>query len=109
MSCKFLVESKSYKVCALCSNKDTCNDSTIKSVLLSASDAYKKTMNIIKTCSTKELIEINGQILGAIDSGKFSICGEGRLQTETSQKLKQLGYNIQVGSQYNTPLWKISW
>lgn len=45
MSCKFPVESRSHKACALCSDKDLCNDSTVKNddvTLLSASEAHKK-------------------------------------------------------------------
>ena len=65
MSCKFPVGSRSHKACTLCSDKDLCNDSTIKNdgvALLSASEAHKKTVNNIKNCSTKELAEISKEL-----------------------------------------------
>ena len=112
MSCKFPVESRSHKACALCSDKDLCSDSTVKNndmTLLSASDAYKDTVNNIKNCSTRQLAEISKRISDAIADGKFSISGDGCLQYETTQRLEELGYEVKTGSQYNEPLWKISW
>lgn len=113
MSCKFPAESRSYKACALCSAKDICEDSTIKNntvvTLLSASEAHKNTIDNIKNCSTKELAEISKRISDAIADGKFSISGDGCLQYKTMQRLEELGYEVKTGSQYNEPLWKISW
>ena len=112
MSCKFPVESRSHKACALCSDKDLCNDSTVKNddvILLSASDAHKKTVNNIKNCSTKELKEISKRIRDAITDGKFSISGDGCLQYETTQRLEELNYKVQTGIQYNEQYWSISW
>lgn len=82
-------------------------DNTI--TLLSASEAYQKTVDNIKNCYTKELAEINKRIEDAITDGKFSINGDGYLQRETIQRLRELGYEIKTDSQYNEPLWKISW
>ena len=62
MSCKFPVESRSHKACALCSDKNLCSDSTVKNydvTLLSAVDAYHKTKDNLKKCTTKELAEIS--------------------------------------------------
>ena len=76
MSCKFPVESRSHKACALCSDKDLCNDSTVKNddvTLLSASEAHKKTVNNIKNCSTKELAEISKRISDAIEIGRAHV------------------------------------
>ena len=112
MSCKFPVESRSHKACALCSDKDLCSDSTnVNNVttLLSASEAHKKTVNNIKNCSTKELTEISKRIRDAIADGKFSISGDGCLQYETTQRLEELNYKVQTGIQYNEQYWNISW
>lgn len=112
MTCKYPVNSRSYKVCTLCSDKNICEDSTNvnnATTLLSASEAHKKTIDNIKNCSTKELAEISKRISDAIADGKFSISGDGCLQYETRQRLEELGYEVKIGSQYNEPLWKISW
>lgn len=105
MSCKFPAESRSYKACVLCSAKDICEDSTIKNntvvTLLSASEAHKKTIDNIKNCSTKELTEISKRISDA--------SGDGCLQYETTQRLEELNYKVQTGSQYNEQYWSISW
>ena len=112
MSCKFPVESRSHKACALCSDKDLCSDSTVKNddvTLLSASEAHKNTVNNIKNCSTKQLAEISKRISDTIANGKFSISGDGCLQYETIQRLEELGYKVKTGSQYNKSYWSISW
>lgn len=105
-------ESRSYKACVLCSDKNICENSTIvnnTATLLSASESHKKTVDNIKNCSTKELDEISKIISDAIVNGKFSISGDGCLQYETTQRLEELGYKIQIGSQYNEQYWSISW
>ena len=112
MSCKFPVESRSHKACALCSDKDLCSDSTVKNdnvTLLSAIDAYHKTKDNLKKCTTKELAEISKKISEAIENSKYEIGDSGYLQPETRQRLEELGYKISNGSQYNEPYWTISW
>ena len=112
MSCKFPVESRSHKACALCSDKDLCSDSTVKNddmTLLSASEAHKNTVNNIKNCSTKQLAEISKRISDTIANGKFSISEDGCLQYETIQRLEELGYKVKTGSQYNESYWSIGW
>lgn len=112
MTCKYPPNSRSYKACTLCSDKNTCEESSnVNNVttLLSASEAHKKTIDNIKNCYTKELAEISKRIRDAIADGKFSISGDGCLQYETMQRLEELGYGVKTGSQYNEPLWKISW
>ena len=112
MACKYPVESRSYKACVLCFDKNICEDSTnVNNVttLLSASEAHKKTANNIKKRSTKELEEISKRISDAIADGKFSISGDGCLQYETTQRLEGLNYKVQTGSQYNELYWSISW
>ena len=62
MNCKYPVESRSYKACVLCSDKNICENSTIvndTATLLSASESHKKTVDNIKNCSTKELAKIS--------------------------------------------------
>ena len=87
MDCKYPIESRSYKACILCSEKNICENSTIvndTATLLSASESHKKTVDNIKNCSTKELAEISKRISDAIANGKFSISDDGCLQYETT-------------------------
>lgn len=112
MTCKYPVNSRSYKACTLCSDKNICEDSTNvnnTTTLLSASEAHKNTIDNIKNCSTKELAEISKRIRNAIADGKFSISGDGCLQYETTQRLEELSYKVQTGIQYNEQYWSISW
>ena len=112
MDCKYPIESRSYKVCILCSEKNICENSTIVNdiaTLLSASESHKKTVDNIKNCSTKELAKISKKISEAITNGRFSISDDGCLQYETIQRLEELGYKVQTGSQYNEQYWSISW
>ena len=112
MTCKYPLNSRSYKACALCSYKNICKDSSNvnnATTILSASEAHKKTKDNIKNCCTKELEEISKRISDAIADGKFSISGNGCLQYETTQRLEELSYKVQTGSQYNEQYWSISW
>lgn len=112
MDCKYPVGSRSYKACALCSDKNICKNSTVvnnATTLLSASEAHKKTTDNIKDCSTKELAEISKRISNAIANGKFYINGDGYLQYETTQRLEELGYKVKTENQYNEEHWNISW
>lgn len=112
MTCKYPVESRSYKACVMCSDKNSCDNSTVtcdSTYLLSAIQAYHKTKEYLKTCSTKELVEINKRISDAIAEGKFAVSGDGCLQPETRLKLEELGYKVLTGTQYNESYWTIVW
>ena len=66
MDCKYPIESRSYKACILCSEKNICENSTIvndTATLLSASESHKKTVGNIKNCSTKELKNVKIKIV----------------------------------------------
>ena len=77
--------------------------------MLSASEANQKTRNNIKKCLTKELSELEKQIDEAISNGKFSISNDGYLQSETKERLEELGYKVSTRSQYNESYYSISW
>lgn len=113
MSCKYPKDSRSYKFCMGCSDKDCCVDSTIPKnqmdVLPSASQANQMTKENIENCYTQELIEITKKIKKAISDGKFSISEEGNLKHETVERLKKLGYKVDTGCTRNEPYWSISW
>lgn len=106
MSCKYPKDSRSYKFCMGCSDKDCCVDSTIPKnqmdVLPSASQANQMTKENIG--NTEELIEITKKIKKAIADGEFSISGNGGLKYGTVERLKELGYIVK-----NEPYWSVSW
>lgn len=77
--------------------------------LLTAKEAREKTLDNIKNGATRELAIINAQIEDAILDGRYSISNEGCLLFSTSERLKELGYRITTGSQYNQEYYTISW
>lgn len=120
MSCKYPVNSRSYKFCLGCSDIGCCEDAVTsnismpevqppKNVILSALEANKMTNNAIDDCTTQQLAELSKLIRDAIVDGKFSISEDGSLKPETRKKLEELGYKVETGTQYNEPYYSISW
>lgn len=120
MSCKYPVNSRSYKFCLGCSDMGYCEDAVTsnipmpevqspKNVIPSASEANKMTNNAIDSCTTQQLAELSKLIRDAIADGKFSISEIGSLKHETRKKLEELGYKVETGNQYNEPYYSISW
>jgi hypothetical protein len=120
MSCKYPVNSRSYKFCLGCSDMGYCEDAVTsnipmpevqspKNVIPSASEANKMTNNAIDSCTTQQLAELSKLIRDAIADGKFSISEDGCLKPETRKKLEELGYKVETGTQYNEPYYSISW
>lgn len=120
MSCKYPVNSRSYKFCLGCSDMGYCEDAVTsnipmpevqspKNVIPSASEANKMTNNAIDSCTTQQLAELSKLIRDAITDGKFSISEDGCLKPETRKKLEELGYKVETGTQYNEPYYSISW
>lgn len=120
MSCKYPVNSRSYKFCLGCSDMGYCEDAVTsnipmpevqspKNVIPSASEANKMTNNAIDSCTTQQLAELSKLIRDAIADGKFSISEVGSLKHETRKKLEELGYKVETGNQYNEPYYSISW
>ncbi len=77
--------------------------------MLSANEAKKKTQDNINNCITQEFKKIEEQINDAIFEGEYSISNNGRLKHIIKEKLKELGYKIEISSQYNEPYYIISW
>ena len=120
MSCKYPVNSRSYKFCLGCSDMGYCEDAVTsnipmpevqspKNVIPSALEANKMTNNAIDNCTTQQLAELSKLIRDAIADGKFSISEDGCLKPETRKKLEELGYKVETGTQYNEPYYSISW
>ena len=126
MSCKYPKESRMHYACILCNEKNACKDSIVslpltdsnipmpdvqspKNVIPSASEANKMTNHVIDSCTTQQLAELSKLIRDAIADGKFSISEDGCLKPEIRKKLKELGYKVETGSQYNESYYSISW
>ena len=120
MSCKYPVNSRSYKFCLGCSDIGYCEDAVTsnipmpevqspKNVIPSASEANKMTNNAIDSYTTQQLAELSKLIRDAIADGKFSISEDGCLKPETRKKLEELGYKVNTGTQYNEPYYSIGW
>ena len=120
MSCKYPVNSRSYKFCLGCSDIGYCEDAATsnipmpevqspKNVIPSASEANKMTNNAIDSCTTQQLAELSKLIREAVADGKFSISEDGCLKPETRKKLEELGYKVNTGTQYNESYYSISW
>lgn len=120
MTCKYPINSKSYRFCLGCSDIDWCEYAVTsnipmskvqlpKNIIPSASEANKMANNIIDNCITQQLAELSKLIKDAIADGKFSISKDGYLKPETQKKLEELGYKIETGTQYNESYYSISW
>lgn len=120
MACKYPITSRSYKFCLGCGNIGFCDDALTsnipmpevqspKNVIPSASEANKMTNNAIDSCTTQQLAELSKLIRDAIADGKFSISKDGCLKPETRKKLEELGYKVNIGTQYNKSYYSISW
>lgn len=77
MTCKYPVNSRSYRFCLGCSDIDCCEDAVTpitsipevyspKNVIPSASEANKMTNNAIDSCTTQQLAELSKLIRDAI-------------------------------------------
>lgn len=120
MSCKYPVNSRSYKFCLGCSDIGCSEDAVTsnmpmpevqppKNVIPSASEANKMTNNAIDSCTIQQLAELSKLIRDAVADGKFSISKGGCLKPEIRKKLEELGYKIETGNQYNESYYSISW
>ena len=120
MTCKYPVNSRSYKFCIGCSDLGCCEDAVTsnipmqeiqspKNVIPPASEANKMTNNAIDSCTTQQLAELSKLIRDAIADGKFSISEDGCLKSETRKKLEELGYKVETGTHYNELYYSISW
>jgi hypothetical protein len=59
--------------------------------------------------SQEQLKQIEKQIEIAIKNGRSSISGDGTIETANQKTLKDLGYKIETGTQYNKIYYSISW
>ena len=77
--------------------------------LISAKEAYEKTKEVMQSNYESEMQEIMEHIEMEVMVGSYYYCGTGNLSKNAKDKLIELGYEVQTGSQYNEPYYSISW
>jgi len=82
---------------------------TDKLLVISAEKAREMTKEALDNCTTKELQKILKEIYNAISEGKYEVPIEGSISKIAINRLKELGYLIDCGSQYNQAYARISW
>ena len=76
--------------------------------MISASTAYDRTIRNIENNTTEEMENISKEISDAVKNGRFRITIN-KLSGIASVQLKNLGYKIDIKSQYNESYYVISW
>ena len=74
-----------------------------------ASEAREETKKIIEECLITEMSEIGQKINDSINEGKYSCLLDYCFSETTIKKLKELGYNVEMGGRYNEISTSISW
>ena len=74
-----------------------------------ASEARQETKKIIEERIITELSKIGHKINDSINEGKNSCLLDYCLSETTIKKLKELGYNVEMGGRYNEISTSISW
>lgn len=77
--------------------------------MITAQEARKNTLDQLATAMNIELIKVEEQINKAIAAGKFALYGDGYLSIEVQRRLRELGYEVQTGIQYNESYYTVSW
>lgn len=78
-------------------------------ILMNAKEAREETNKILNECLTQEFFMIERRINNAIRNGEYSINQNGKLSAYAQSKLKQLGYEVKIGTQYNESYYTINW
>ena len=74
-----------------------------------ASQARQETKKIIEERIITELSKIGQKINDSINEGKYSCLLDYCFSETTIKKLKELGYNVEIGGRYNEVSTSISW
>jgi len=77
--------------------------------MLSAKEAAAKSNEIIKQHKTQELSMVDKMISRAISEGERRCDIDGSLSSITKKELKNLGYKVECGTQYNESWVIIRW
>lgn len=82
---------------------------TDKLLVISADKAREMTKEVLDNCTTRELQKLLKEIYNAIGEGKYEVPIEGSISKIAKDRLMELGYYVETGSQYNQSYARISW
>ena len=77
--------------------------------MISAKQAREQSEHYFESKLDKEIEIIEQKILYATTQGKNCVYIEPAISTSAKQMLKQLGYKVEYGQQYNDTFTKIEW
>lgn len=77
--------------------------------MISANEARNATYKNQKKNIILELRKIEIEINSAIAKGSYDVYKDGTISKEAIRELEKLGYEVTIGSYYNTSYYKISW
>jgi hypothetical protein len=77
--------------------------------MISAKEAHKQTTNNKNAILNRELFEIESKIKDAIKYGRFECMIDSPISEEAMNILKECGYEIKQGNQYNICYTNIKW
>lgn len=77
--------------------------------MITANEARKKAESVKNNCVTREMEIIESEIEEAVRKGDYSIALSGTINPYTAEHLRELGYKVYTGSQYNESYFKIKW
>ena len=77
--------------------------------MMLASEAARKSNEVIKRHETEELKKIDALIEKEVMSGRRYVSYDGTISKNARAELERLGYKVEVGSQYNEGYVMIEW
>ena len=77
--------------------------------MISAKEARGQSEDKLMSDDEKQLHKLEGYIKTAINNGHRDVSKNGTLSKTVVNKLKELGYEVRQGSQYNEDYYSISW
>ena len=77
--------------------------------MISAAEARGKTEAVRNNGVEREMEKIEHEIEEAIRNGDNNIALDGTISHPTANYMRQLGYEVQTGSQYNESYFTIKW
>lgn len=77
--------------------------------MISANEARKKTESVRNNGVERELERIEHEIEKAINKGDNNIALDGTISHPTANYMRQLGYEVHAGNQYNESYFTIKW